>query len=130
MVRKILTPALYASAAYALCVAVPALAQGAGAPGTAPQAAAAAQPAQDLVTVPPVPKTSKPAETPWGEPDFRGGWPVDHLNMTPLQRTPAQGNRYLLTDEEYAARQKQIGATQTRYDTEQKSNKLGMGAWM
>jgi hypothetical protein len=36
----------------------------------------------------------------------------------------------LLTDEEYAAREKQIGATATRYDSEQKSGKLGMGAWM
>ncbi len=82
------------------------------------------------MTVPPVPKTYKPAETPWGEPDFRGGWPVDHLNQTPLQRTPAQGNRYYLTDEEYAAREKQIGATAARYDNEQKNNRLGMGAWM
>jgi len=107
-----MAPALFASASLLLPVT----------------ASVAADP--DLVTVPPIPKNYKPAKTPWGEPDLRGTWPIDHLNMTPLQRTPAQGNRYYLTEEEYAARQKQIGPTQTRYDTEQKSGKLGMGAWM
>jgi hypothetical protein len=50
--------------------------------------------------------------------------------MTPFQRTEAQGNRYWLTDEEYAARQKQIDAAAGRYDQEAKDNKLGMGAWL
>jgi hypothetical protein len=108
-----MAPALLASASCALIAGVPALAQG-----------------QDLVTVPPVPKTYKPAKTPWGDPDLSGGWPIDHLNMTPLQRQPAQGNRYYLTDEEFAARQKQIDGAAGRYDREQQDSKLGMGAWM
>jgi hypothetical protein len=120
LLNALMTPALLASASYALAQDKSAKA----APDQwTPQG-------QDLVTVPAIPKTYKPAKTPWGEPDFRGGWPVDHLNMTPLQRTPAQGTRYFLNDDEFAARQKQIGATATRYDTEQKNNKLGMGAWM
>src|SRR3982751_1101362 len=110
LLNALMTPALLASASYAL----------------AQDKSAKAAPDQwtpqgtDLVTVPKIPQTYKPAKTPWGEPDFRGGWPVDHLNMTPLQRTPAQGTRYFLNDDEFAARQKQIGATETRYDTEQK----------
>jgi len=130
LLRKMMTPALYASASYSLLMAGSVLAQGAAPAGAGTKSAAAAGAPQDLVTIPPVPKDYKPAKTVWGEPDFRGGWPVDHLNMTPLQRTPAQGNRYYLTDEEYAAREKQIGATASRYDTEQKNNRLGMGAWM
>jgi hypothetical protein len=84
----------------------------------------------DLTAIPPVPKTYKPKKTAWGEPDLSGLWPIDHLNMTPFQRTEAQGNRYWLTDAEYAARQKQIDAAAGRYDQEDKDNKLGMGAWL
>ena len=61
-------------------------------------AAASAQD-KDLTVVPPVPKTYHPKKTSWGELDLRGTWPIDHLNFTPLQRTPAQGNRAFLTDE-------------------------------
>jgi hypothetical protein len=64
----------------------------------------------DLTAIPPVPKSYKPKLTAWGEPDLSGLWPIDHLNQTPFQRTEAQGNRYWLTDEEYAAREKQIDA--------------------
>jgi hypothetical protein len=85
---------------------------------------------KDLTAIPPVPQDYKPKKTAWGEPDLSGLWPIDHLNMTPFQRTEAQGNRYWLTDEEFAARQKQISAAAGRYDQEQKDNKLGMGAWL
>jgi hypothetical protein len=91
--------------------------------------AAAAQ-EKDLTAVPAVPKTYQPKKTPWGEPDLRGTWPIDHLNFTPLQRTPAQGNRVFLTDEEFAAREKQLDATAARYAAEEKSGKLGMGHWV
>jgi hypothetical protein len=93
-------------------------------------AATAQAPGPDLTTIPPVPKTYQPKKTPWGEPDLRGTWPIDHLNMTPLQRTPAQGNRVFLTDEEYAARAKQLAATAARYDQEDKTGKMGMGHWV
>jgi hypothetical protein len=84
----------------------------------------------DLTAIPPVPQAYKPKKTAWGEPDLSGLWPIDHLNQTPFQRTEAQGNRYYLTDEEYAARQKQIDAAAGRYEKEAEDNKLGMGAWM
>ena len=95
----------------------------------AASSAALAQP-KDLVTVPPVPKTYHPKKTPWGEPDLRGTWPIDHLNFTPLQRTPAQGNRAFLTDEEYAAREKQLTERAGQYADEEKRGKLGMGHWV
>jgi hypothetical protein len=78
----------------------------------------------DLTAIPPVPKDYKPGQTAWGEPDFRGTWPIDHLNMTPLQRSAEQGNRYWLTDAEYAARAQRLAAT------EEKAGKLGMGHWV
>ncbi len=58
--------------------------------------------------LPAVPKDYRPSTTPWNELDFRGTWPIDHLNGTPMQRDPAQGDRPFLTDEEY--RRAQHGA--------------------
>ena len=60
---------------------------------------AAASAEQDLTKLPPAENGFKPKKTEWGEPDFRGGWPIDSLNgRTPLQRDPKYGNRQLLTD--------------------------------
>ena len=59
----------------------------------------------DLTVVPPVPTEYQAKKTAWGEPDFRGGWPIDHLNgRTPLQRDVAHGNRAFLTEEEFVTR--------------------------
>ena len=64
----------------------------------------------DLTVVPPVPADYRPKTTSWGEPDFRGGWPIDHLNgRTPLQRDPAHGNRAFLTETEFAQLLDQAG---------------------
>ncbi len=93
-------------------------------------AGAASSQGTDPPIVPAVQKDYKPKKTAWGEPDLRGTWPIDHLNMTPLQRTPAQGNRMFLTDEEYAARVKQLDATAARYGQEEQSGKMGMGHWV
>jgi hypothetical protein len=112
LVIKFMALALLASAPLAFGYPAPALAQA------------------DLTRIPAVPRDYKPARTAWGEPDFRGLWPIDHLNMTPLQRQPAQGNRYWLTEEEYAAREKQLKATAERYETENKAGKMGMGHWV
>ncbi len=92
-------------------------------------AAALAQ-ERDLTRVPPVSHDYRPAKTEWGEPDLRGVWPIDHLNFTPLQRTPAQGDRVFLTDEEYAQRVRQLNATAAGFANEEKSGKLGMGHWV
>ena len=52
--------------------------------------------------------------TPWGDPDLSGMWPITHLNGTPLQRPAQFGERRVLTDEEFAQRQKQIADTAER----------------
>lgn len=83
---------------------------GALAIGAMAAAAQAQQAPVDLVTVPAVPTDYVPKTTPWGDPDLRGRWPIDHLNGTPLQRTPEQGNRMFLSDEEMEERRRRIEA--------------------
>ncbi len=48
-----------------------------------------------------VPRTS------WGDPDLQGIWPSTHMVGVPLQRDPKLGTRNVLTDDEFAQRQKQ-----------------------
>jgi hypothetical protein len=86
--------------------------------------------AQDLTVLPPVPDNYQPQRTSWGDPDFRGTWPIDHLNGLPLQRTPEQGDRHFLTDEEYATRQQRIDALAARYENEESSDSIGQGHWV
>ena len=86
--------------------------------------------AEDLTVLPPVPLDYRPATTPWNEPDLRGTWPIDHLNGTPMQRAPEQGNRVFLTEEEMAARAQRIEAAAARYDNEDADDRLGQGHWV
>ena len=83
----------------------------------------------DLYHLPPVPKFA-PKKLPWGDPDFRGTWPIDSLGGLPLQRTPQQGNRVFLNDDEFAAREKAMDRSRKAAETETKANKLGMGNWV
>jgi hypothetical protein len=55
-----------------------------------------------------------PPLTSWGDPDLTGMWPVTHLNGTPVQRPAEFGDRPELTDQEFAARLKQIELTRER----------------
>lgn len=89
----------------------------------------AAQPA-DPTVLPEVPKDYRPAMTAWNEPDLRGTWPIDHLNGTPMQRDPAQGDRHFLTDEEFAARAQRVEGAAARYANEDQSDRLGQGHWV
>jgi hypothetical protein len=106
--------------------------------GYASAQAPAAAPAQvnksasgiDLTVLPPVPTTFKPKKTTWGEPDFRGMWPIDHLGGLPLQRTPEQGNRVFLNDQEFADREARMEKSRGAAEAETKANKLGMGNWV
>ncbi|MFC3101754.1 hypothetical protein [Altererythrobacter lauratis] len=92
---------------------------------------AAAQPVPDDLTVmPPVPTDYQPARTPWGDPDFRGMWPIDNIASLPMNRPAQYGNRFWLTDEEYAARQAQYNASDARYAAEEESGTIGMGHWV
>jgi hypothetical protein len=92
-------------------------------------AAAAAQ-ERDLTVLAPVPQDYKAKTTAWGEPDFRGGWPIDHLNgRTPLQRDPKDGNRAYLTDEDFAKRDAEVQQLARRYENEEEKGTMGIGHW-
>jgi hypothetical protein len=71
-----------------------------------PPRAAAQQPPANLSVLPPVPTDFTPKKTPWGDYDFRGVWPIDNINTGHIlfQRPKAFGNRFWLTDAEYAKR--------------------------
>jgi hypothetical protein len=49
--------------------------------------------------------TYKPPRLPWGDPDLQGVWPGTDMVGVPLQRASNFGERNLLTDEEFKARQ-------------------------
>jgi len=100
------------------------------APAAAPAQATKSASGMDLTVLPPVPTTYKPKKTAWGEPDFRGMWPIDHLGGLPLQRTAEQGNRVFLNDEEFADREKRMEKSRNAAEAETKANKLGMGNWV
>lgn len=69
----------------------------------------------------PPPKASTrpytPPKTAWGEPDLRGTWPLNHLINTPFQRPERFGNRRFMTDEEFAAAEKNAEARNTRFSS-------------
>jgi hypothetical protein len=112
-----------------LCLAAVAAAM--ALPSSAPaQPASAVKNSPDLTKLPPVPTTYKPKKTEWGDPDLRGGWPIDSLNgRTPLQRDPKYGNRQLLTDAEFAERNAMVEKLHNRYQNESSQNRLGIGHW-
>src|SRR5215475_7159071 len=49
--------------------------------------------------------TYKAPRLPWGDPDLQGVWPSTDMVGVPLQRASNFGERNLLTDEEFKARQ-------------------------
>src|SRR5262245_46786997 len=63
------------------------------------------------------PRSWKQPMTPWGEPDLRGTWPLNHLINTPFQRPEKFGDRRLMTDEEFAAAQKGADDRNTRFQS-------------
>ncbi|HYD23516.1 MAG TPA: hypothetical protein VEB68_01880 [Croceibacterium sp.] len=87
------------------------------------------RPPADLAAVPTMP-SYKPRKTAWGDPDLRGGWPIDSLGGLALQRTAAQGTRVYLTPEEYAAVEARMKASQEAYAREDKEDRIGMGHWV
>jgi hypothetical protein len=76
--------------------------------GLVQQIGSAAEPAAGTYT---------PARTPWGEPDLRGTWPINHLISVPLVRPAQFGDRLLMTDEEYEAKQAAIAARDERFQS-------------
>ena len=49
----------------------------------------------------------RPPRTSWGDPDLEGTWPSTNSASVPLQRPESFGTRNVLTDAEFAERQKQ-----------------------
>ena len=68
-------------------------------------------------------------ETPWGDPDLQGRWPVHHMTLTPLERPVELGTRAELTDEEFAERVEAVTSRNERYEREREGNKMGQGHW-
>ena len=62
-------------------------------------------------------KAYTPPKTPWGEPDLRGIWPLNHLIATPFQRNEKYGDRRILTEDEYAAAEKSAAARNKRFES-------------
>src|SRR5690606_25024294 len=72
-----------------------------------PNVAAAQAVPDDLTVMPPVPTDYQPKKTAWGDPDLRGSWPIDSIASLPRNRPANSGDRFLLTEEEFAQRQVQ-----------------------
>jgi hypothetical protein len=74
--------------------------------GVGATTAVAQQRPADLSVLPPVPTTFTPKKTSWGDYDFRGIWPIENINAIHilLQRPKAFGNRFYVTDAEFAKR--------------------------
>ena len=72
----------------------------------APSVAAAQATPADLNAIPPVPTDYTPKKTPWGDPDFRGIWPIENLNSAHIlfQRPKQYGMRQWVTPEEFQRR--------------------------
>ncbi|TIX51564.1 hypothetical protein [Alteraurantiacibacter aquimixticola] len=92
--------------------------------------ASAQQVPEDLTVMPPVPTTFDPPRTAWGDPDLRGMFPIDNIASLPMNRPAQYGDRFWLTDEEYAARQAQANASDERYAAEDEGGTIGFGHWV
>jgi len=59
-------------------------------------------------------KSYTPVKTPWGDPDHQGTWTSDDTWGVPMERPAQYGDRRYLTEQELAAREKQVQQTQER----------------
>jgi len=73
---------------------------------SASPAAVAQTPPKDLTVLPPPSTAYTPKKTPWGDWDFRGTWPIENIANARIlfERPKVFGNRYWVTDEEFAKR--------------------------
>src|SRR6185437_16719225 len=85
---------------------------------------------KELFILPPVSHSYVPKKTAWGDPDLRGMWPIDAIGGLSIQRTPEQGKRVWLSDEEYKAIAANIDKFKTAAAEETKANRLGQGNWV
>jgi hypothetical protein len=67
--------------------------------------------------------------TAWGDPDFRGTWPLDSVGQTPTERPANLGDKAYLTDTEYAAAIAKAKDTAANYEREDEAGTIGSGHW-
>ncbi len=85
----------------------------------------------DLATMPPVPTTYDPPRTSWGDPDLRGTYPIDDIARIPFERLPEFGDRFWLTEAEFAERQEEIEDAERNYASAAETpDSLGFAAFL
>ena len=90
----------------------------------------AAQSTEDEVGRPPAaPAGWTPPQTPWGDPDMRGTYPLESMGSTPMQRPARYGTRKLLTEAEYAEAFGSAEELAQLADVEDEAGTLGSGNW-
>lgn len=86
------------------------------------------------LTVPPQVRTSYvPKKTPWGDPDFRGTWPLQNISDAgiPLERPSAAGRRVWLTDKEFDERLRAAEKSDAAYSVELSGGgTVGLADWL
>ena len=95
--------------------------------------ALAQQAPSDPTVLPPVPTTFTPKKTPWGDYDFRGTWPIENINAAHIlfQRPKVFGNRYWLTDAEFAKRLAAAQKSDTNFSAELNARGTqGLAPWL
>ena len=99
----------------------------------APALAPAQAPSTDLTVMPPVPTSYVPKKTSWGDPDFRGIFPLENIDMSRirLSRPKEFGNRFWLTDEEFKTRLDIAKKSDAAFSTDLNSRGTkGLAQWM
>ncbi|GGD47482.1 hypothetical protein GRI62_08670 [Erythrobacter arachoides] len=84
----------------------------------------------DLATMPPVADDYVPGTTAWGDPDFRGTWPLNDIAELPVNRPAQYGDRFWKTPEEIAAEQGRVEALEGAYASEDEEGTIGLGHWI
>jgi hypothetical protein len=85
---------------------------------------------KELYVLPPVSHAYVPKKTAWGDPDLRGMFPIDAIGGLSLQRTPEQGKRVWLSDQEYKVISDNMEKFRNAAAAETKANRLGNGNWV
>ncbi len=93
-----------------------------------------AQPAPaDLTVMPPVPKSYVPRKTSWGDPDFTGIFPLENIDQSRIRlvRPKEFGNRFWVTDAEFATRLAAAQKSDAAYSAELGGGGTrGLAHWM
>ena len=98
-----------------------------------PTLAAAQEPPADLSVLRPVPTDFTPKKTSWGDYDFRGTWPIENINAIRIlfQRPKAYGDRFYVTDAEFAKRLATAKQSDSRFSTDLRGGgSQGLAQWV